>query len=171
MQTINNAKEPLTYVCLGPLTNLARVLQSDRFQYKRIAKVLYFGGSPDTNEPGWNTQRDPEAARRVFQSRLPVWAFQVPPEQLLAFDTELYESIRALPGPGARLITAIHRDRRVQALMGTRHSMVWDEMVALYLKDTRLVQGKVFNGANPAFLFQHWDKAAARALYLKILDQ
>jgi hypothetical protein len=43
--------------------------------------------------------------------------------------------------------------------------------VALYLKDARLVQGKVSSGTNPVFLFQHWDKAPARALYLKMLDQ
>jgi inosine-uridine nucleoside N-ribohydrolase len=171
MQTVNNVKDPLTYVCLGPLTNLAQALQLEDFPYARIAKVLYFGGPPEANEPGWNTQRDPEAAQCVFQSRLPVWAFQVPPEQLLAFDIKLYDAIRGLPGPGARLITAIHRDPRVQALMGTRHSMVWDEMVALYLKDARLVQGKISDGTNPVFLFQHWDKAAARTLFFKMLDQ
>ena len=76
-------KEKLTYLALGPLTNLANFLRVHPGPASRIEAVVFVGGrSPDYQfafgHNGWlrihdaNVLKDPSAARLILQSSLPV---------------------------------------------------------------------------------------------------
>lgn len=171
LEILNNANSPIVYICIGPLTNLADVLKTDNFPLERIEKVLYFGTSPNSDAQSWNTRRDIDAARLVFSSSLPIWVFHPTPHQLIPFDTELYDSIDKINTNFARLIALTHKDKRVQRLFGTKHSMIWDEIIALYLFHPSLITGEYLATGNPVFRFKDWDKDQARELYLKVLSQ
>lgn len=70
--------EPLTLICLGPLTNLALALALDRpVLQQQIAEIVLMGGEPDgygnvTPVSEFNFWCDPEAAQMVFQSGIPI---------------------------------------------------------------------------------------------------
>jgi inosine-uridine nucleoside N-ribohydrolase len=64
-------------LALGPLTNVARLMDQNPTAARRIARIIAMGGA--VREPGNRTQRtefnmacDPEAAEAVFASRVPV---------------------------------------------------------------------------------------------------
>jgi purine nucleosidase len=72
------AAEPgLTLVTLGPLTNIALALARDQNFAKNIGRCVVMGGAPCcegnvTPAAEYNIWVDPEAARRVFRSELPI---------------------------------------------------------------------------------------------------
>ncbi|MBD3344160.1 MAG: hypothetical protein GF401_03755 [Chitinivibrionales bacterium] len=166
---LNHEKQPVTYICLGPLTNLAEVIQKDRNILKHVTRVLYFGNAPDSKNPAWNTLRDIKAATLVFESSIPVWSFAPSGDNPIPFDKSLYDRIDKINTPAAWLIALTHRDPRVQKQFGTKHSMIWDETIILYLNKPELVASMERTDKNPMFRFTAWDKKKAVKLYLDLL--
>jgi purine nucleosidase len=71
------AEPGLTLVTLGPLTNIALALARDPELARRIGRCVVMGGAPCcegnvTPAAEYNIWVDPEAARAVFRSRLPI---------------------------------------------------------------------------------------------------
>ncbi|HEY1453432.1 MAG TPA: nucleoside hydrolase [Roseiarcus sp.] len=71
------AEPGLTLVTLGPLTNIALALERDPEFASRIGRCVVMGGAPNcegnvTPAAEYNIWVDPEAARAVFRSKLPI---------------------------------------------------------------------------------------------------
>ena len=73
---LREAPEPVTLIPMGPLTNVATLLREHPDLKDRIARVSLMGGSVglDNTTPAaeFNVYVDPEAAREVFGSGLPI---------------------------------------------------------------------------------------------------
>ena len=69
---LKNCKEPVTVVCVGPLTNLATALSIDPSIIDGIEELVVMGGADDeanaSSSAEFNFFFDPEAAQKVFQS-------------------------------------------------------------------------------------------------------
>jgi pyrimidine-specific ribonucleoside hydrolase len=74
--TVRGAPEPVTLVPTGPLTNIATFLRQHPELKERIAHISLMGGSiglgNTTPAAEFNVYVDPEAAREVFESGLPI---------------------------------------------------------------------------------------------------
>ena len=71
------AEPGLTLVTLGPLTNIALALERDPKLAERIGRCVVMGGAPNcegnvTPAAEYNIWVDPEAARAVFRSKMPI---------------------------------------------------------------------------------------------------
>ena len=67
----------LTLIALGPLTNVARALETDAAALGRVGRLVVMGGAVDvpgnvTPTAEFNMHVDPEAAARVFARGLPI---------------------------------------------------------------------------------------------------
>ena len=75
-RVLADAKEPVTLVATGPITNVATLLRRDAVDRSRIREVIFMGGSVDrgnhTPTAEFNTYADPEALGVVLGSGLPV---------------------------------------------------------------------------------------------------
>ena len=74
---IESASKPVTLIALGPLTNVAQLIERHPYAAKRLSTVIVMGGAVDA--PGnvtpyaeFNTYSDPEAAKVVFQADVDV---------------------------------------------------------------------------------------------------
>lgn len=86
LKHLSSAREPVRILALGPLTNLAEALRRDRSIARHISEIVIMGGAVRVpgNLPGggvfhtvnntaeWNMYIDPEAARIVFHSGIPI---------------------------------------------------------------------------------------------------
>ena len=77
IRRLAHATPGLTLVTLGPLTNVALALARDPSIASRIGRCVVMGGAPCcegnvTPAAEYNIWVDPEAARAVFRSRLPI---------------------------------------------------------------------------------------------------
>jgi inosine-uridine nucleoside N-ribohydrolase len=74
--TLRDAPEPVTLIPTGPLTNVATFLREHPELKARIARISLMGGSiglgNTTPAAEFNFYVDPEAAREVFESGLPI---------------------------------------------------------------------------------------------------
>jgi purine nucleosidase len=98
----------LTLVTLGPLTNVALALARDPSLAGRIGRCVVMGGAPCcegnvTPAAEYNIWVDPEAARAVFRSRLPIEmvGWHVSREESVLTDAEI-AAIEALGTARAR---------------------------------------------------------------------
>ncbi|WP_098744986.1 ribonucleoside hydrolase RihC [Paenibacillus sp. EZ-K15] len=75
-RVIMDSKEPMTIVPIGPLTNIALLLKMYPEVKDNIAEIVFMGGSAGRGNAGvmseFNIFADPEAAKIVFQSELPI---------------------------------------------------------------------------------------------------
>ena len=73
---LRGSPEPVTLVPVGPLTNVATFLREHPELKERIARISLMGGSiglgNTTPAAEFNVYVDPEAAREVFESGLPI---------------------------------------------------------------------------------------------------
>lgn len=78
-RALRDARGSVTYVCLGPTTNLALLLRSDPDAAARISRILIMGGASGGGNASavaeYNVWHDPEAAHIVATSGLPVTMF------------------------------------------------------------------------------------------------
>jgi inosine-uridine nucleoside N-ribohydrolase len=74
--TLREAPEPVTLIPTGPLTNIAAFLREYPELKERVAHISLMGGSiglgNTTPAAEFNVYVDPEAAREVFESGLPI---------------------------------------------------------------------------------------------------
>ena len=74
--TLGKAAEPVALIPLGPLTNIAALLRRHPDLKEKISRVSLMGGSiglgNTTPAAEFNIYVDPEAAREVFESGLPI---------------------------------------------------------------------------------------------------
>jgi inosine-uridine nucleoside N-ribohydrolase len=74
--TLRTSPEPVTLIPVGPLTNIATFLREHPDLKERVAHISLMGGSMGhgntTPAAEFNIYVDPEAAREVFESGLPI---------------------------------------------------------------------------------------------------
>lgn len=86
VERVRNAREPVEILALGPVTNIGEALQRDPSITRHIAEIVIRGGAvhvPGNLQDGgvfhtenstaeWNMYIDPQAARTVFPSGIPL---------------------------------------------------------------------------------------------------
>lgn len=138
VKTLKSADEPVVYLCIGPLTNLAGAMELDPEIKNSISSVVYYGAGPESNDPGWNTTRDMDAARKVFSSGLKIYSITLPENELLVLDVNLLEKIKGIGTKASGLIEKVHEPEDIQKLLERNHFYVWDEMAALFFNDSSI---------------------------------
>ncbi|MBY0359066.1 MAG: nucleoside hydrolase [Candidatus Obscuribacterales bacterium] len=81
-ECLNNSRGPVTLVCTGPLTNIAPIFEERPELKKKVESIVFMGGAfgvqgnvemPEhDNTAEWNVYADPQAAKRVLDSGIPI---------------------------------------------------------------------------------------------------
>ena len=133
-RVLEHSDSPVTWVALGPMTNLAALLERHPELGSRLHAVYYSGDRPDAEPTDWNTARDRNAAAAVLAAGVPIHL--VPPrdaEAALPIDASLLEAVAAVDSPAAWWISRLHAEPQVQRLVAEGHAGPWDDAVALAL--------------------------------------
>lgn len=125
VEKLKHAKEPVTLIMTGPLTDLARALDVDLDIEKHIKKLYWMGGSLDDHgnvamvnadsSQEWNSFWDPYAVKRVFDSNISIQMVGLESTEEIPLNDELrqhWASLRKYPamdlvGQGYSLIISI----------------------------------------------------------------
>lgn len=170
VDTLNASDKRLLYLCLGPLTNLADALKQSAKIKKKISRVVYYGAHPDDPSPGWNTDRDPDSARFVFDSGLEIYSMNFARKKLLQFDPRLLKQIEALNTAAARLVSSIHGTSRVRKLLLEGHFFVWDELPVIFLNQPSLFKFVPSAGHDHVMTLAAYENEDVRNTYIKLLS-
>ena len=133
VDTLAAATTSITLVAVGPLTNLGVVLVAHPEFAARIERIVIMGGAvtvPGNVEASpsaeWNIYIDPEAARRVIASGIPVTLVALDATNHVPWTERLLRRLAALDGPAAR---TVHQMAASRATLDGFY--LWDELAAM----------------------------------------
>ncbi len=169
LEAVMEEERPVVYLCLGPMTTLARAIERYPEIKSRISRVVYFGDHPQSADPGWNTAWDPEAAERVFTSGMDIYAIHPAEKDLRPFDQSMLEKIGAMGSEAARLVSMIHGGTAVQKAIHEGHLMIWDETAAIYLDHPELFHMRPASGYPRLMRLQSFDAQGVVRAYVETL--
>uniref|UniRef100_UPI000D10A092 ribonucleoside hydrolase RihC n=1 Tax=Brochothrix thermosphacta TaxID=2756 RepID=UPI000D10A092 len=133
-QLLSKAEEPLIIVAIGPLTNIALLLRTHPEVSSKIAEIVLMGGALGRGNKGilaeFNIVVDPEAARIVFESGLPIVMAPLDVGLKALVYASDSEEIRQMNATGEMIYHILQRYRNVQAVNG---SAMYDACAIAYL--------------------------------------
>ena len=111
-RTLADSAEPMTLICLAPLTNIAMLLRLYPRIEDKIERLYVMGGTfaaPGNTTPAaeFNVRYDPEAAAIVLHSGLPVTLYPLDPFVQVRFTKEEARKLTQAKGAGARIAGGI----------------------------------------------------------------
>ncbi|MCZ0937305.1 MAG: nucleoside hydrolase [Caldilineaceae bacterium] len=109
---LSDAEEPMTMICLAPLSNIAMLLRMYPRIGEKIGRLYVMGGTyaaPGNTTPAaeFNVRYDPEAAAVVLHSGLPVTLYPLDPFIQVRFTKEEAKAMTEAKGAGARIAGGI----------------------------------------------------------------
>jgi pyrimidine-specific ribonucleoside hydrolase len=180
-QAITSVDAPVTYICLGPPTNLAAALETHPSLKEYIGAVYYYGsfltgrdsrpsGPVKSTALSWNTDRDALSAASVAAADLPLYCCSLPDSLLLVFDKKLFDQVTSFDTPGSKLMERIYSHGKAAELLGERHFRAWDETVVLCLIEPLLAEFERIpqsgDGGREISRLVSFDTEGARSIYL-----
>jgi inosine-uridine nucleoside N-ribohydrolase len=138
IETLNGAKEPVTFVAIGPLTNLAEAIQRNPSIVSKIRRLLIMGGNlhvkgNTTPYAELNFLFDPEAAQFVMASGISEkLLFPLDLSNQAMITQERYRELVSSESPFATMLKA---DRGPKFKDPSYSIPSWDTTVAAFLID------------------------------------
>lgn len=99
--------QAIDVIAIGPLTNLARAIQSSRDFEKKVKRVWIMGGDFTQSKVEHNFKCDIDAARIVLESNVPITILDLPSSQNTIIGMQEIEQIRNAPVIGTLLYSEI----------------------------------------------------------------
>jgi pyrimidine-specific ribonucleoside hydrolase len=170
LKTIEDAPEKITYLCLGPMTNLAAALKAEPKISEKIQKIIFYGSSPDSPNKDFNYTFDSEAADFVFSLGIPMTVVSTSAAGEIVFDEAFKEKLKSIPTLAANIIYGSHDSENVKRLIGEKHLKLWDDIAAIYFLKPGLFGEKTTSSSNIR-LVDTYDKTDVISAYLKLLNR
>lgn len=122
-QLIMASAEPVSLVSLAPKTNLALLLTSYPDIATRLEQIIFMGGSASKAVAEFNVWQDPEAAKLVLESSVPITMYGLDLFDRLAVERADVDRLRTHDHPAIRLAGELlhrrharHKDSRQKKL-------------------------------------------------------
>lgn len=132
------ARDDVTLVTLGPLTNIAHALLREPRLAKRIPQIVAMCGSTvggnATPAAEFNIFVDPEAAKLVFESGIPIRMVGLNLTRQQVVNAALAQDLAAIPNPVAQFAAALAESR-----LGPGMNSLCDACAAMWLIDPAVI--------------------------------
>jgi len=135
IDTLMNAREPITIVAIGPLTNIALALKTEPRIKQHLARIVIMGGAFTTARAEYNIKRDPVAAEIVFHSGVAITAAGLEVTEPCKLREQDLSLLRKADSPAVRFL--LHLIELSKAETGDAHPTLYDPLAvaAVFRKD------------------------------------
>ncbi len=110
-QVLESSGEKVTLCALGPVTNLAVLIEKYPEVKPKIERIVFMGASYHTGNPGpvqtFNVMVDPEAFRQVVHSGVPFYAVPLDTTRKAYLTAQEKEAVKEMAGPAAELVQGV----------------------------------------------------------------
>jgi pyrimidine-specific ribonucleoside hydrolase len=129
--------EKIVLVCLGPLTNIARIIKDNKADTRNIERVIWYNESVSPPR-GFNYECDRESAETVLASGIRVDAISNLAKSDARFDTSLCNLCEKSGTKLASVLQYVHNQEAVRERLLENHFRLSDDLAALYLTNPEL---------------------------------
>jgi pyrimidine-specific ribonucleoside hydrolase len=136
-ECLEKEDEKLILVCLGPLTNIARLIKRDPDILPDVERVIWYNESVKPLK-GFNYECDRESAETVFKSGVRIDVISNLGKSAALFDTALYSVCGKSGTKLAKVLYNVYSQKAVQERIQQNHFRLSDDLVALYLTNPEL---------------------------------
>jgi purine nucleosidase len=107
VETVVAQPKSVDVIAIGPLTNIARAIQTNLDFVEKVKRVWIMGGDFTQSRVEHNFKCDVDAARIVLESNIPISILDLPSSQKTIIRMEEIKQIRTAPALGALLYSEI----------------------------------------------------------------
>jgi inosine-uridine nucleoside N-ribohydrolase/formylmethanofuran dehydrogenase subunit E len=136
-ENLKNANEKIILVCLGPLTNIAQLINSDPGLVSKVERIIWYNESVKPLQ-GFNYECDKGSADIVFKSGIRIDVISNLNKENILFDS----SINAVCIESKTRLATVFRNVFSQPLviekLQQNHLKLCDDLVALYITNPEL---------------------------------
>jgi pyrimidine-specific ribonucleoside hydrolase len=132
IETISNEKNPVTVICMGSLTNIARAIQKADSIGSNIKRIIWYNRNNDIIN-GTNYRFDIPSANHILNSGINIDIVSNPDIGRLMIDKVLLDSISVINSIYARQITCVHNQDELENFTHKGYMNIRDDLVPLYL--------------------------------------
>ena len=142
ISSIETEENPVTLVCLGPLTNLAKAFRIRPEIKECIERIVWYNDEIHPNS-GTNYEIDKKSADYVFSEDITIYVVSNSNGKEIVFTEQLLHLIEEIKTPYAQKIAKSHRQSEVFQKIKISHLRLWDDLVSLYLLYPELFETKI----------------------------
>lgn len=140
IQELKAAEGKITLVAIGPLTNIAMVINKEPEAANKIEEIVFMGGGylgNTTPAAEFNMYADPEAAKIVLESNVPLTMCELEMTGQSSASAEIIDKIKAIDNPVAAFASQIleYADKTFRNLFGTDNPAIHDACAVAYCID------------------------------------
>ena len=129
--------EKIILICLGPLTNVAKILKSDPKLLSHLERIIWYNESVKPLK-GFNYECDRESAENVIKSGVRIDVISNLGKSDALFDSTLYSVSGQSKTKLATVLFNVHSQKAVHEKLQLKHFRLSDDLVALYLTNPEL---------------------------------
>jgi pyrimidine-specific ribonucleoside hydrolase len=134
---LRDADEKIILVCLGPLTNIAELINKDSNLVSKIERIIWYNESVKPLE-GFNYECDKASANLVLKSSLRIDLISNLNKNNILFDSSMYAVCRQSKTQLANVLNNVFSQPSVFERLKQNHFTLSDDLVALYLTNPEL---------------------------------
>lgn len=136
-EELNSENEKIIIVCLGPLTNIAKLISQNSALLSKIERIIWYNESVKPLN-GFNYECDKEAADIVFKSSVRIDVISSLEDDKAFFDLDMFDVCRQSKTQLASALFNVHRQQVVFEKLEQNHFRLYDDLAALYLTNPEL---------------------------------
>jgi inosine-uridine nucleoside N-ribohydrolase/formylmethanofuran dehydrogenase subunit E len=137
IKCLKEEDEKIILVCLGPLTNVAQIINSDPKLLSHVERIIWYNESVKPLK-GFNYECDRESAGNVFKSGVRIDVISNLGKTDALFDSMLYSVCGHSKTKLASVLYNVHSQKAVHEKLLQSHFRLSDDLVALYLTNPEL---------------------------------
>jgi len=132
-----NQNKKTTLVCLGPLTNIARLIQENDSIASKIERIVWYNESAEPLK-GFNYDCDPPSADFIFEAGIRIDVISNLQKEEAVLDPAFCSVLVRADTPLSHILHHVFSQSAVSDLLFQRHFSLCDDLVAVYLTDPEL---------------------------------
>jgi inosine-uridine nucleoside N-ribohydrolase/formylmethanofuran dehydrogenase subunit E len=136
-EQLEKTGEKIILVCLGPLTNIAKVIKKDPSLLSEVERIVWYNESVKPLQ-GFNYECDKEAANIVLGSKIRIDVVSNLGRDKPVFDTSMYNVCRHSGTRIAKILSGVYSQPVVYEKLIQGHFRFCDDLVAIYLTNPEL---------------------------------
>lgn len=136
-RNFKKSDEKIVLVCLGPLTNIAQLLNKDPGLASKVERIIWYNDSVKPLQ-GFNYECDKGSADLVFKSRIRIDVISNLDRENILFDSSIQSACNESKTLLATVLKNVNSQPLVIEKLQQNHLTLCDDLVALYLTNPEL---------------------------------